>query len=269
MSTGRVDSSKRSAYLASLPHIRRSAWSACLHYWVGGCEVTLADGADDGDSQDDHEGAGCEVPHGIQGGEVGDSGRGVRGDRVSPGLRPPGPETGFEAPGGQGAAPRPPKYDAEVVAALEKCWAVANAPAGKRLAPLLGELVPVLRRYRELDIDEDGAVLLVSMSAATIDRRLAPARAKLIIKGRSHTKPGSLLKSRIPMRTWADHDENTPGFVEIDLVGHEGGNPRGQFCFTLTVTDIATGWTENQTVRLAPAAEMLRSASTKPKLRAV
>jgi hypothetical protein len=51
------------------------------------------------------------------------------------------------------------------------------------------------------------------------------------------------------MRTWADHDENTPEFVEIDLVGHEGGNARGEFCFTLTVTDIATGWTENQSVR--------------------
>jgi hypothetical protein len=51
------------------------------------------------------------------------------------------------------------------------------------------------------------------------------------------------------MRTWADDDENTPGYVEIDLVGHEGGNPRGEFCFTLTVTDIATGWTENRTVR--------------------
>lgn len=50
------------------------------------------------------------------------------------------------------------------------------------------------------------------------------------------------------MRTWADHDEHTPGFVEVDLVAHEGGNPRGRFCFTLTVTDIATGWTENRTV---------------------
>ena len=50
------------------------------------------------------------------------------------------------------------------------------------------------------------------------------------------------------MRTWADHDEDAPGFVEIDLVAHEGGNPRGRFCFTLTVTDIATGWTENRTV---------------------
>ncbi|MGH3966936.1 MAG: integrase catalytic domain-containing protein [Mycobacterium sp.] len=143
---------------------------------------------------------------------------------------------------------REPRYGPEVVAALQKCWAVLNAPAGKRLAPILGELVPLLRGYGELDIDDATAVALTSMSAATIDRRLAVAKARLRIKGRSHTKPGSLLKSRIPMRTWADHDENTPGFVEIDLVGHEGGNPRGEFCFTLTVTDIATGWTENRTV---------------------
>jgi hypothetical protein len=146
-------------------------------------------------------------------------------------------------------APRKPRYGATVVGALEKCWAVLNAPAGKRIAPMLGELVPVLRGFGELDIDEDTAALLMSMSAATIDRRLAPARSRLKLKGRSHTKPGSLLKSRIAMRTWAEHDENTPGFVEIDLVGHDGGNLRGEHCFTLTVTDIATGWTENRTVR--------------------
>lgn len=146
-------------------------------------------------------------------------------------------------------APRPRVYDADVVAGLEKCWAVTSAPAGKRLAPILVELVPVLRRYGELDLDDAAADLLVAMSAATIDRRLAPARAKLLVRGRSHTKPGSLLKSRIQMRTWAEHDESTPGFVEIDLVGHDGGNPRGEFAFTLTVTDIATGWTENRAVR--------------------
>jgi hypothetical protein len=143
--------------------------------------------------------------------------------------------------------PRPPKLDAKVVVALSKCWAVVNAPAGKRLAPILGELVPVLRGRGELDIGDDTAVLLVAMSAATVDRRLAPARSALVLKGRSHTKPGSLLKSRIPMRTWADHDQDTAGFVEIDLVGHEGGNSCGEFCFTLTVTDIATGWTQNRT----------------------
>jgi hypothetical protein len=145
-------------------------------------------------------------------------------------------------------AVRAPKYDAEVVAALQKCWAVLNAPAGKRLAPMLAELVPLLRRYRELDLDDAAADLLIGMSAATIDRKLATARAKMLPRGRSHTKPGSMLKSRIAMRTWAEHDEDVPGYVEIDLVAHEGGNPRGRFCFTLTVTDIATGWTENRTV---------------------
>jgi hypothetical protein len=57
------------------------------------------------------------------------------------------------------------------------------------------------------------------------------------------------LKSQIPIRTWADWNEDQPGFVEIDLVGHEGGNSSGDFCSTLTVTDIATGWTENRTVK--------------------
>ena len=71
------------------------------------------------------------------------------------------------------------------------------------------------------------------MSAATIDRRLAGQRAKLLPHGRSHTKPGSLLKSQIPIRTWAQWDNAVPGFVEIDLVGHEGGAASGQFCFTL------------------------------------
>lgn len=145
-------------------------------------------------------------------------------------------------------APRAPRYDPGVVAALEKCWAVLNAPAGKRLAPMLPELVPLLRRHGELDLDDATAVLLAAMSAATIDRKLAGARSKMLPHGRSHTKPGSMLKSRIAMRTWADHDEDTPGYVEVDLVAHEGGNARGRFCFTLTVTDIATGWTENRTV---------------------
>src|SRR5664280_927942 len=68
-------------------------------------------------------------------------------------------------------AARASKYDAKVVAALEKCWAVLNAPAGKRLAPMLAELVPLLRRYRELDLDDATADLLIGMSAATIDRK--------------------------------------------------------------------------------------------------
>ncbi|GLP79966.1 hypothetical protein TUM20984_13860 [Mycobacterium antarcticum] len=128
------------------------------------------------------------------------------------------------------------------------CWTVLGMPAGKRLAPMLGELLAVLRHFGELVLDEDIATLLVSMSAATIDRRLAPERRKHQLKGRATTKPGSLLKSQIPVRTWADWDDGRPGFVEIDLVCHDGGSLTGPHAFTLTVTDIATGWTENRSV---------------------
>ena len=145
--------------------------------------------------------------------------------------------------------PRPPKYGPKVIAALIFCWAVLGMPAGKRLAPMLSELVAVLRRHDELDIDEETAALLVGISAATIDRRLAGERRNHQLKGRSRTKPGSLLKSQIPIRTWADWDDAKPGFVEIDLVSHDGGNAAGEHAWTLTVTDIATGWTENRSVR--------------------
>jgi hypothetical protein len=99
-------------------------------------------------------------------------------------------------------------------------------PAGKRLAPILAELVPVLRRFDELDTDEDAATLLVSMSTATIDRRLAPERKRHALEGRGHTKRGSLLESQIPIRTWVDWDDDaTPGFIEIDLVGQRAVTP--------------------------------------------
>ena len=73
---------------------------------------------------------------------------------------------------------RPPRYGPEVIAALTVCWTVLGMPAGKRLAPMWGELVMVLRHFGELVIDDATAALLVSMSAATINRRLAGERAK-------------------------------------------------------------------------------------------
>ena len=92
------------------------------------------------------------------------------------------------------------------------------------------------------------------MCPATIDRRLAARRRLLMPRGRSHTKPGTLLKSQIPIRTWSEWDDARPGFVEMDLVGHEGGNPFGEFCFTLTMTDVATGFTVNRSVKNKAAA---------------
>jgi hypothetical protein len=80
---------------------------------------------------------------------------------------------------------------------LRKVWAVLDGPVGKQLAPFLGEIVGRLRACRELDIAEETAAKLCAMSAAIIDRRLFPDRKKMQLKGRSLTKPGSLLKSQI------------------------------------------------------------------------
>ena len=141
------------------------------------------------------------------------------------------------------------KFGAEVIDALRLCWAVLDGPSGKRLAAALPRLVASLRAHNELVIDDATADLLCAMSAATIDRRLAPDRAQLRVKGTSLTRPGSMLKSKIPLKTWAEWDDATPGFVEMDLVGHDGGDNNDQFCYTLCVTDVATGWTCARSVR--------------------
>jgi hypothetical protein len=145
-------------------------------------------------------------------------------------------------------SPRRPVYGPDVLVALRLCWAVLGAPTGKRLAPVMAELVPTLRRFGELEVSDEVAAALLRMSPATMDRRLAADRASMTLRVRCHTKPGSSIKDAIPILTWAQWDEQVPGFVEIDLVGHEGGNGVGDHAYTLTVTDFATGWTENRSV---------------------
>lgn len=141
------------------------------------------------------------------------------------------------------------KYGPQVIEALRLCWAVLDGPSGKRLAAALPQLVASLRAHGELVIDDVTAALLCAMSAATIDRRLAPDRAQLRVKGTSLTRPGSMLKSKIALKTWAEWNDASPGFVEMDLVGHDGGDNNDEFCYTLCVTDVATGWTCARSVR--------------------
>jgi len=105
--------------------------------------------------------------------------------------------------------------------------------------------VPILERHKELVVDKETKEKILKISASTIDRLLFKERAKLRLKGRARTKPGTLLKNQIPIRTFADWDENKPGFVEVDLVSHDGGNPRGDYVHTLDVTDVYTGWTDS------------------------
>lgn len=144
--------------------------------------------------------------------------------------------------------PRARVYGDDLLPALVRCWTLLRAPAGKILAPSMPVLVPLLRAEDEIDVDDAQAGLLAGISAATIDRMLAGERQRMTLRGRAHTKPGSLLKHQIPIRTFADWDDATPGFVEIDLVAHDGGVASGEYCYTLTMTDVATGWTVNRSV---------------------
>jgi hypothetical protein len=133
-------------------------------------------------------------------------------------------------------------YRGEVVVALEQIWEVCGRICSKRLQPFLPEMVKVLERCGELQLSKPTKMLLLQMSRSTIDRCLGPARFEHPAHGLSTTKPGSLLKKTIPVRTFTPWDEDQPGFLEIDLVAHCGGSMEGQFLYTLTCVDLSTGW---------------------------
>lgn len=136
------------------------------------------------------------------------------------------------------------EYDERVLEVLRRVWMIMDCICGKRLQPILGETIDRLERFGEIVCDDETRGKLKRISAATIDRLLSSERKKYEIKGRSLTKPGTLLKHQIPLRTFSEWDEGKPGFGEIDLVGHEGGIISGEHLYTLCFTDIATGWTE-------------------------
>jgi hypothetical protein len=137
-------------------------------------------------------------------------------------------------------------YGPEVLVPLRKIWATLDGIAGKRLAPFLPEMVAVMEREGELDLSPEVREKLLRISAASIDRLLAADRRRLVIRGRTHTKPGTLLRHQIPVRTFASWDEDRPGFLEVDLVSHDGGRPVGDWVQTLSATDVASGWTETR-----------------------
>jgi hypothetical protein len=139
--------------------------------------------------------------------------------------------------------PRPPRYGAEVQQALHLTWTAANHICAKRLIPFLPTLVESLERHGHLQLSEQCRNELLSMSPATADRILRPYR-KHERRGISTTRSGTLLKKQIPIRTFQDWNEVKPGFLEADLVAHCGTQADGSFLCTLTLTDVATGWTE-------------------------
>ena len=134
-------------------------------------------------------------------------------------------------------------YTPDVKAALLQVWEACGCICSKRLAPFLPEIVAVLKREGELVIRPQTEKLLLELSPATIDRLLKTHRPKPL-RGRSTTKPGTLLKHQIPVRTYADWDDARPGFLEVDLVAHCGGTSKGEYLHTLTAVDIDTRWCE-------------------------
>jgi hypothetical protein len=129
------------------------------------------------------------------------------------------------------------------VALLRVCWAALDGICSKRLAPFLPELLKRLRYWHALHhVSAETIQRVAHMSPATIDRALASSRDGLPKRGLSTTRPGTLLKHQVAIKTFADWTETVPGFVEVDLVAHCGWTGAGPFLYTLTLVDVATGW---------------------------
>jgi transposase InsO family protein len=134
-------------------------------------------------------------------------------------------------------------YEGEVVEVLKEVWLLSNRLCSKRLKPFLEVFLGALERHGHLSVTPSTREKLLAMSPATMDRRLKEVR-KAYGRSKSTTKPGGLLRSQIPVRTFADWSNVEPGFLEADCVAHCGSVAKGIYLNTLTLTDIATGWTE-------------------------
>jgi len=139
-------------------------------------------------------------------------------------------------------------YGQEVASTLRVVWEATDRLCSRRLHPFLPELVPVLERHGHLAMPASVRSQLLRLSPATIDRLLRPYRAKGGRRPFSTTKPGSLLKAAIPIRTFSEWDDARPGFLEVDLVAHCGETTEGFHLFTLSTVDVASGWVECQAV---------------------
>ena len=154
-------------------------------------------------------------------------------------------------------------YDDAVREALVMLWEASDRVCGKRLRPLIPVLVESMERHGHPKLAPELRAGLLAMSAATIDR--APCKVKEQATGGMRRRSASTVGVRrsVPIRTFDGWDDPAPGFMEADLVAHSGPTAEGSFIQTLTLTDIATGWTEcapllvrEQTVLIAVLSEV-------------
>ena len=140
---------------------------------------------------------------------------------------------------------RPFTYSPELIVILERIWEAAGYPWSVRLVALVADWMPWIKK--RFKISQNLERQLREISARQIDRRLAPKKTRLKKRLYGRTKPGTLLKHQIPIRT--DHwDVKVPGFTEVDTVSHGGNSGEGLFAYTVNQTDILTTWVESRTV---------------------
>jgi len=152
----------------------------------------------------------------------------------------------FTKPKPKKRGPKPTYQKDEISTPLKRIWLAANLPCSKRLKVMLPIWLPgYIELFGELSVEVTNALLTIS--PPTIDRILAPTRIQYKKRGRSTTKPGTLLRKHIPIKTnqW---NESSPGFLEADTVAHCGDSTAGMYANTIDFVDIATGWTEQRAV---------------------
>lgn len=180
---------------------------------------------------------------------------------VAAAVRPPGSGRTVAV---RSRKPRSPKYSYDAVKVLQRVWAASGGQCGKYLAASMQVQLDGLERHGELVVGADRygpgvRAELLAMSGATIDRYLAPVRAKDVIKGRSATKASPLLRSSITIRKAGDEVEAEPGFFEGDTVAHCGPTLKGEFVRTLNLTDVFLGWTFTWSMRNNAHVHVLKS----------
>jgi len=135
------------------------------------------------------------------------------------------------------------RYGPRQIVVLTKIWTLLDYPCGLRLKSVLAEMIQVLRRCKAIELSDEEESALLKISSRTIDRRLKREKEIQKVKNKKGfctTKPGTL-KSKIPLRRGHEWEEDVPGFLEIDTVAHNGGDPSGLFIYTLNTTDIYSG----------------------------
>jgi hypothetical protein len=136
-------------------------------------------------------------------------------------------------------------YSGRTLSILAEVWKAAGYPWSLRLKALLPLWLPWVRRHFRLSPEVEAELLTIS--PRQMDRRLRLHKRNIRHRIYGRTKPGTLLKHQIPIRT-THWDVTTPGYVEVDLVAHSGNSASGEFIFSLNITDILTGWVETRAV---------------------